>query len=370
MGPDGFPIDNNMSFNSSTSSHGNADDDGDNIKDNKDYSRKDKSLGLLCENFISRYSASFRGATASSGGADSGPVISIDDAAKALGVERRRIYDIINILESICIVSRKCKNTYRWHGKAGIDEEFQKLQKEGVRTWPLEALDNGVIDKSAHDKAAKALDSNKRSDKDDDDEKGDGKEKSLGRLSQKFLQMFLVGNKIISLGEASAKILGLANDDLDIKPNSTLSKENQQAQDKIQKGLKTKVRRLYDIANVMVSLGIIEKVAVVDSRKPSFTWIHANTPRSIWLKSNGNGKALSRSVTNDESSNSSRANDAMSITPAIAEGKRVSFGQNNTAENLEQLNMDAETPISRYAPGNSGGGGNRSTPLAWSSYAV
>lgn len=39
--------------------------------------------------------------------------------------------------------------------------------------------------------------------------------------------------------------------------------------------LKTKVRRLYDIANVLVSLQLIEKVHV-DSRKPAFRWLGAS----------------------------------------------------------------------------------------------
>jgi hypothetical protein len=33
-----------------------------------------------------------------------------------IGVERRRIYDIVNILEAVDIVSRKGKNEYVWHG--------------------------------------------------------------------------------------------------------------------------------------------------------------------------------------------------------------------------------------------------------------
>ena len=36
---------------------------------------------------------------------------------------------------------------------------------------------------------------------------------------------------------------------------------------------KTKIRRLYDIANVLSSLGLIEKCHAINSKKPAFKWI-------------------------------------------------------------------------------------------------
>ena len=39
-----------------------------------------------------------------------------------------------------------------------------------------------------------------------------------------------------------------------------------------QKVLKTIIRRLYDIANVLTSIGILEKVTLQFHRRPSFRW--------------------------------------------------------------------------------------------------
>lgn len=40
-----------------------------------------------------------------------------------------------------------------------------------------------------------------------------------------------------------------------------------------EKTLKTKIRRLYDIANVLQSIGLIQKTHMSSNRKPAFGWI-------------------------------------------------------------------------------------------------
>ncbi|KAL5651314.1 hypothetical protein ACJX0J_036772, partial [Zea mays] len=79
------------------------------------------------------------------------------------------------------------------------------------------------------------------------------KEKSLGLLTQHFLKLFLTMEvETISLDEAARLLLGEGH---------------------AESNMRTKVRRLYDIANVLSSLNFIEKTQQVDTRKPVFRWL-------------------------------------------------------------------------------------------------
>lgn len=84
------------------------------------------------------------------------------------------------------------------------------------------------------------------------------KDKSLGILCQNFIHLFVTWKSIISLEEA-AKRINERQEDLNVN--------------KKEQKLKTKIRRLYDIANVLSSLGLIEKCQAVNSKKPAFKWI-------------------------------------------------------------------------------------------------
>jgi hypothetical protein len=217
----------------------------------------------------------------------SGYDIVVDSAARDLGVERRRIYDVVNILESIRLVSKEKKNTYKWMGLRNLDEIFGHLQAEAILEYP--------------DDAKEFLGVSKESEKKKQHSKGQStvpkchSNKSLAKLSQEFLQVYLIGFKTLSLPEASDKIQGATSMEELISigrgptlrlnangsPNHDDEKERKTA---AARGLKTKIRRLYDIANVFISVGLLRKIdtlATSATRRPNFSWNYKLTAQEI-----------------------------------------------------------------------------------------
>lgn len=88
--------------------------------------RYDSSLGLLTKKFVQLIQNAVEG------------VLDLNQAATLLGVQKRRIYDITNVLEGIGLIEKRSKNNIQWKGmgsssSANMQQELDKL-KDDVRT--------------------------------------------------------------------------------------------------------------------------------------------------------------------------------------------------------------------------------------------
>lgn len=255
-----------------------------NSENQKPTSRKDKSLGLLCQAFLKLYPEY----TSSSDHI----IVSLDEVAKHLGVERRRVYDIVNVLESVGMVTKEAKNKYRWFGKGALLETLPKLkalsEKSNIAGQIHSVKDfefNHSLEMSSQlfvVPSNEAINSGQVTAASMGADNGGGtvtiqdlelrREKSMGIMSQRFLMLFLTSPpKTVSLDLAAKVLIG----------DPTVDKTQSLV-------YKTKIRRLYDIANILTSLGLIRKVTVTESRgrKSAFKYIgpdigSANTDEDV-----------------------------------------------------------------------------------------
>jgi len=72
------------------------------VEDDKKQPRLDNSLSLLTKKFVELISTS------------KGGILDLNIAADLLKVQKRRIYDITNVLEGIDMIEKRSKNNIKW----------------------------------------------------------------------------------------------------------------------------------------------------------------------------------------------------------------------------------------------------------------
>ncbi len=55
-------------------------------------------------------------------------ILHVYQCIMGLGINRRRIYDIINVMEALEMISKQSKNWYLWHGRGNLLHTLAKLK--------------------------------------------------------------------------------------------------------------------------------------------------------------------------------------------------------------------------------------------------
>jgi len=208
-------------------------------------------LTILCERFEQLF------------GRKEGVGIQLAQAAEKLQVARRRLYDIINVLEAVNLITRTGKLTYTWRGRGCLPDLLSTLAGSGTAQEPC--IENNA-DTPAQSSPTKATSS----------------KLSLWRLTRMFVRLLLTSEAPQTLPGA-AKIL--------VETDGKCSRQT----------VITVERRLYDISSILCALGLTEKL-YLGRVQPAFRWLlsppaarpQQPSRRPVGGSSSSNGSQASR----------------------------------------------------------------------------
>lgn len=159
--------------------------------------------------------------------------IFLNEFSVNLNIERRRIYDIVNILEALDIVVKKSKNVYIWKSISLFITKLRILSAAGSNL--AEQL------KLFHFESRPMT----------------SKKKMLTYLALKVLKLFYTTNSVLSFAE----IMKICEEHyLRVQPSLPFHPGDEFEN-------KNRIRRLYDIINVFKALGLISKVSNKTDKK-------------------------------------------------------------------------------------------------------
>ncbi|XP_075213306.1 transcription factor E2F7-like [Lycorma delicatula] len=180
------------------------------------YVRRTKSLSVLCEKFLSLFPMDMENQRPRS--------ISIKHIATDLGVEKRRVYDIVNIVECLDMARKFAKDSYIWYGSHNVPAKMASLNQYAIDI----GFDKVVKEITAGQNVRLNMQSVNLLSLD---------ERRIGVLCQKFIMLLLAcHNKTPITLDMAAAVLIDGNE-----------------------SNKTKSRRLYDISNMLLALGIVKR---------------------------------------------------------------------------------------------------------------
>lgn len=202
-------------------------------------SRRLRSLSFICKKFLLLYKLDIP--------VGDSQQISLGNLALSLGIEKRRVYDIINVVSSLHMAVKVCKDRYNWYGNQNLSRLLTQLKAYALINKFDEQI-KAVLQNQF------TLSESKESDspyiKITRGDRSVFEENRIGILCQKFIMLFLVCNNDVALNMGTISKLILTGD--------------------VQE--KTGMRRLYDIANVLEALDLIKRYHYKIMKKPAFKY--------------------------------------------------------------------------------------------------
>lgn len=221
--------------------------------------------------------------------------ICLKNLASELRTERRRVYDIVNILEAFDVLAKKAKNVYLWRGMEEFKGKLLALTSEVTGECPSKLF-------NFEHRPVRS------------------KKKMLTYMSLKVLRFFGEHNGPISFSE----IVRLC-----------LCSDSQK--DYLTEKRASTTRRLYDIVNVLNALGLISKV--YDSQHKKFYKWNGTEGMMAQIDSHyGRQRRADESMavqTDSHSGKQRRGDEVPSLTVVPFPAKQFEFDENHQQLNSE-----------------------------------